>query len=262
VKRQWLLVCLSWVLCWPSFAGDRLRERDYATLLQSRESVWLASGEHSFLALWREAEKSGLQQAAILLHDAGEHPDSPLIHELRALLPQHGWATLALQMPLREAGATREEYYALFDEALQRITVALQHLQAQKQMQRVVLIGHGLGAMMATYAMHRQPDTAQALVTISLPLTTGTEPQALMGDFIQKLAVPFLDVYAEFDGADVVDSARDRRLLAKDNALYRQVRLDGENHAYQVDPALLGKRVYSWLATITSHEEPKRPDRE
>jgi len=262
VKRQSLL-CLCWALCWccSAFASDRLREQDYAALLQSRESVWLTLGEHRFLALWREAEKPGLQQAAIILHDAGEHPDCPLVHELRTLLPQHGWATLALQMPLREAGATREEYYALFDEALQRIGAAAQYLQQQK-MQRVVLIGHGLGAMMATYAMHRQPDTAQALVAISLPLTARSEPQALIGDFIQKLAVPFLDAYAEFDWPDVSDSARDRRLLAKDNALYRQVRLEGENHAYQVDPALLGKRVYSWLATVASHDDPKPPDRE
>jgi hypothetical protein len=70
-----------------------------------------------------------------------------------------------------------------------------------------------------------------------------------MDDLIKGLSLPFLDLYAEFDLTEVTDSARDRRLLSQENPMYRQVRLEGENHAYRADPGLVGKRIYSWLST-------------
>ena len=252
MKRGYVLLCL----CGVALASDQHREQDYAALLQAStqasESVWLQAGEHRFMGLWIEAEKPSAKQAAIILHDAGEHPDQrPLIHELRTVLPQHGWSSLALQMPLRESGAKTDDYYALFDEATQRITSGIRYLQ-DKKVQRVVLIGHGLGAMIASYALSRQRNIAAALVTISLPLTSHPVVQAQMGDFIKALNVPFLDLYAEFDLPEVIDSARDKRLLSQGNPMYRQIRLDGENHAYQADPELVGKRIYSWLATAAN----------
>lgn len=249
MKRGLILFCL----CCSAWASDQQREADNAALLQGREnanqSVWLQQGKHRFLALRIAAEKPSVKQAAIIVHDAGQHPDQlPLIHELRILLPHHGWTSLALQMPLRESGATTDDYYPLFDEASQRITAALSYLQ-QQDIQQVVLIGHGLGAMMASYAINRQPNAVKALVTLSLPLTQQTVPKFNLADFIKDLNIPFLDLYAEFDQPEVLDNARDKRLLAVNNPMYRQIRLDGENHAYQTDPVLAGKRIYSWLAT-------------
>jgi hypothetical protein len=86
-----------------------------------------------------------------------------------------------------------------------------------------------------------------ALVAISLPLPSSSVPPAQIARFIPKIALPFLDLYAEFDLPDVVDTARQRRMLGKDNPVYRQVKMYGQNHAYQQDSALVIKRVYSWL---------------
>jgi hypothetical protein len=52
----------------------------------------------------------------------------------------------------------------------------------------------------------------------------------------------------------VLDSARQRRMAGKDNPVYRQIRMDGEDHGYQQDYDLLVKRVYSWLTTTVSED--------
>lgn len=233
-------------------ASDQQRESDFARQLQATNShgnvVWLTSAEQRFLALWSEAEKSDDANAVILLHDMGAHPDQqPLIGGLRTFLPQHNWATLAIQLPLRESGADARDYYGLFDEARGRIQSAVAFLRSNGA-QNIALVGYGVGAAMAVYAVGLEPDALFALAAISLPLPDDTVPQAQIGDFIKQLALPMLDIYAEFDLPEVAGTASRRKLLAKDNPVYRQVEIKGESHAYPHDPALVIKRVYSWLA--------------
>ena len=100
---------------------------------------------------------------------------------------------------------------------------------------------------MAVYTLHLDPEAVYALVAISLPLPNSNLSQVQVGDFIKDIALPFLDLYAEFDLPDVTESARRRRMLAKDNPVYRQIKINGENHAYRNDPDRVIKRVYSWL---------------
>lgn len=239
--------------CGVALASDQQREQDYADLLlastQESQSQWLKTRNERFIALWIEAEKPSAKQAAILLHDAGEHPDQrPLIHELRTLLPLHGWSSLSLQLPLLEPDASLVDYYALLDEASQRITQGVRLLE-EKKIERVALIGHGFGAITAVYALNRRPSLADALVTIGLPVIKQPLAPIQIDGLIKGLSLPFLDLYAEFDLTEVTDSARDRRLLSQENPMYRQLRLEGENHTYQADPSLVGKRIYSWLST-------------
>lgn len=239
-------------LAFGAEASDRQRELDYAAYLQSSVSighvVWLTSSEQRFLALFTEAEKNDNTNAVIVLHDQGEHPDrQPLIQGLRTVLPRHNWTTLAIQLPLREAGARADDYYGLFDEARGRIQAGIEFLR-NNGAQNIALVGVGMGAEMAVYTLSLDPEALLALATISLPLPDSAMPQAKIGDFIKNIALPFLDVYAEFDLPDVTDTARQRRMLAKDNPVYRQVEINGENHAYRNDPDRVIKRVYSWLA--------------
>lgn len=246
---------LGVVLALCSFAlaaGDRQREQQYARQLQGTtlqgQPVWLQSGEQTFFGLFTEAEKTDSTHSAIVLHDSGQHPDQkPLVHGLRTVLPQHNWTTLAIQLPLREIGAKPDDYYALFDEAEGRIRAATAFLRA-KGAKDIAVVGYGMGAAMAAYALSLNPDGLFALAAISLPLPDSTLPHARTGDFVRKIALPLLDIYAEFDLPEVADTARQRRLLGKDNPVFRQVRVNGENHAFQHDPAMLIKRVYSWLS--------------
>jgi hypothetical protein len=240
------------------FATDSRREQDYATDIQQQlsmgQAIWLKSAGKTYLALYTEAEKTDNSQVAIILHEMGEHPDAkPLIHRLRTTLPVHNWATLAVQMPVRESGAQAEDYYPLFDEARERIDAAVEHL-LKNGAKHIAIVGYGMGALMAAYRLADKPNDVMALVSISLPVPQATAVQAQSLDLIKKVQLPFLDVYAEFDLPAVLDSARQRRMAGKDNPVYRQIRMDGEDHGYQQDYDLLVKRVYSWLTTTVSED--------
>lgn len=252
MKRRLLGLCLWLAVCGSVAASNQQRELEYAANLQQGadlgRAVWLDAGGQRFLALFTEAEKTDNSQAVIVLHDMGDHPDQkPLIHGLRSVLPRHGWATLSIQLPLREIGAGRQDYYGLFDEAQGRIQAAAAYLRDQGA-KNIAVVGYGVGAAMAAYALSLDPGGLAAFAAISLPLPESTLPQAQIGEFIKNIALPFLDVYAEFDLPEVVDTARQRRMLGKDNPVYRQIRINGENHAYRHDPNMLIKRIYSWLA--------------
>jgi len=247
-----LILCGLLVLAGVANASDQQRELVYANDLQESVStgriVWLTSENQRFLSLMTEAERTDNKNAVLVLHDMGEPPDQqPLIHGLRIALAQHDWTTLAIQLPLREAGANAEDYYALFDEARGRIQAAVEFLR-NNGAENVAVVGVGMGAAMAAYTLNLNPDKLFALITISLPVPNSNLPQTKTADFMKNIALPFLDIYAEFDLPDVVDNARRRRMWAKDNPVYRQIKMSNESHTYHYNPNLVIKRVYSWLA--------------
>jgi dienelactone hydrolase len=177
----------------------------------------------------------------------GGHPDQQqLIYGLRVFLPEHNWVTLALQMPLREAGVDREDYYALFPAAAARIQAGINYAKSNGA-ENIVVVGYGLGGLMGVYALSEQVADIKALVTISLPVPSTENKAAQTLEFIKKIKIPMLDIYGALDVSDVAESARDRRLAAKENTGYRQIKINDEGHAYVHDEGLLIKRIYSWL---------------
>ncbi|WP_446810469.1 DUF3530 family protein [Methylomonas sp. 2BW1-5-20] len=237
-------------------ASDSRREQDYATEIQQQltmgQAVWLKVADQPFLGLYTEAEKTDNSNVVIVLHEMGEHPDAkPLVHRMRTALPLHNWASLSLQMPIRESGARTDDYYPLFDEARDRINAAVEYL-LKSGAKHIAIVGYGMGALMAAYRLGDKPNDVMALVSISLPVPQTTAPQAQSLELIKKVQLPFLDVYAEFDLPAVIDTARQRRMAGKDNPVFRQIRMDGEDHGYQQDYELLVKRVYSWLTATVS----------
>lgn len=223
-------------------ATDIAREADYAEriakTLSIGEIVWLQANERKFLSIYTETEYPDVKDAAIILHDKGAHPDrKPLIHGLRTELPKHRWSTLALQMPLREPGAEAEDYFALFVEATARLRAAVNFLE-KKEYENIVIVGHGMGALMALQAQSALQDDIKALAMIDIPVTRNRVARAV--EWIRQAELPLLDllVSREIPSMDV-NSAK-RRLAAKDNIHYRQVSIND-------DDAMTVKRVYSWL---------------
>lgn len=243
--------CMTHFLGGVCLAGDQKREAEFAAdinkTLAMGKAVWLESEGKKFLGLYTEIEKVAGNGVVIILHDMDGHPNQQqLIYGLRVFLPEHNWATLSLQMPLREAGAEKEDYYALFPEAAARIQAGIDYLKANGAT-NIVVIGYGLGGLMGIYTLTEQTADVKALVTISLPVPTTENKAAQTLEFIKKIKIPMLDIYGALDVSDVIESARERRLAAKENAGYRQVKINDEGHAYLHDEGLLVKRIYSWL---------------
>ncbi|HEY8098931.1 MAG TPA: DUF3530 family protein [Methylobacter sp.] len=234
--------------CW---AGDQKREAEFADginkTLAMGKAVWLESEGKKFLGLYTETEKVTGKGVVIILHDMGGHPNQQqLIYGLRVFLPEHNWTTLALQMPLREIGAEQEDYYVLFPEAAARIQAGISYAKSNGA-ENIVVVGYGLGGLMGIYALSEQAQDIKALVTISLSVPKSENKAAKTLEFIKKIKIPVLDIYGALDVADVTDSARERRLAAKENQGYRQIKINDEGHAYLHDEGLLVKRIYSWL---------------
>jgi len=262
-KPVLMIFALCLFMGMDSLASDGKREADVAdeiskTLIMGK-SVWLEATSQKFLALYTETEKAAGKGGVIIVHDSGGHPDQqPLIHQLRTVLPEHGWATLALQMPLREIGADKDEYYPLFPDARARIDAGIQYLK-QNGAQTIVLAGYGLGGLMSVSALNQPMPDIKALVTVSLPVSETDVKTAQTLELIKAIKIPMLDIFGALDVPDVVESASERRVAAKENSDYRQIKINDEGPLYLHDEGLLVKRVYSWLARVTENTAAAPP---
>ena len=241
-------------------ASDLKREAEFAEEISKTltlgKIVPLEAAGQKFFALYTEAENADEKGAVMILHDSGGHPDQrELVHALRTVLPEHHWATLALQMPLREMGADNNEYYALFPEARERIESGIKYLR-QNGAETLILAGYGMGGLMAVSALKQPMPDIKALVAISLPVPDTTIQAAETLEFIKQFKNPMLDIYGAQDVPEVVKSARDRRMAAKENKGFRQIKINDEGHRYLHDEGLLVKRIYSWLAQFVDHSTP------
>ncbi len=252
-----LLLSLAFIFSISTgWASNKQREMEYAKNIKSSLSigkiVWLQVKDKQFLSLYTETEQKKTLGAAIILHPIGGHPNQrPLIHPLRTFLPQHKWATLALQMPVQERGAKQQDYYSLFDDAKARIQTGIDFL-IDAGIDNIVIIGYGMGGMMAVYFLNKTADgsAVSALATISLSVPDSKNKRVQVLDSIANMELPFLDLSAEFDLPDVVKSERKKRISAKDNSGYRQFVIKGEGHAYANNKRLVVKRIYSWMNRV------------
>jgi pimeloyl-ACP methyl ester carboxylesterase len=233
-------------------ASDEKREAEFATDIQKTlnfgHAIWLEADNKKFLSLYTDTAKNPRSGVIILLHDVGGHPNQQaVIKNLRAFFPEHNWATLSIQMPVREASAPIQDYYALFPEAKTRLKAALNFAKKEKA-EKVVVIGYGLGGLMASYALaDSKNEDVNALVTISLPVPETSEITGQTLAFMSKITLPMLDIYGATDMPDVVRSVRDRQVVGKVNPHYRQTKIDNEGHLFLHDDGVLVKRIYSWL---------------
>jgi pimeloyl-ACP methyl ester carboxylesterase len=259
-------VSLTLYLCsaLPCIASDEKREANIATDIQKTlkvgKAVWLQTPEKTFLGLYTNVPTPDRKGIIILLHDMGGNPDQEfVIQPLRQLLPTHQWASLSVQMPLRESGALMDDYVDLFPDAKQRLIAAVNFAKSQNA-GKVIIAGYGLGALMATYALADQSIDVNGLILISLPVTDNSNPLP----FIAKFNLPMLDVYAELDIPDVLNSANGRLVSGKKNTFFRQVKLENEGHQYSNDNALLLKLIYGWadrmIANVSLAGLPKPRD--
>lgn len=238
-------------------ASDEKREAEFATDIQTTlrigHAVWLESSGKKFLSLYTDTTKNPRSGVVILLHDTGGHPNQQaIIKSLRTFFPEHHWATLSLQMPIREATAPIQDYFSLIPEAKERLNAGIQFAKTEKA-EKIVVIGYGLGSLMASAALTEKKEDVNALITISLPVPETSEINAQTLQIIPKITLPMLDIYGALDMPNVVNSARERQVAGKINPNYRQVKLDDEGHFYLHDEGLLVKRIYSWIDKVTEN---------
>lgn len=269
-----LLATLSGTL--PAGAEvDRDREAHWAGVLaDAPDRVELAAGGTPFTALYRPDRSGQPRGALVLLPDIDQHPDWPgVTGPLRRGLPEHGWDTLALQtpvpLPIRpdDQPKAREQF---LDTGRKRIDAALRHLEGLG-VGNVVLVGHGLGALLAADYLSSAPPGVRGGVLIGIGAPS-RELQLDSAALVGAVDRPLLDIYGSRDRPGVIAEAADRASVARrqvaghrtatyeppgeDNSAlahparvlaYRQIVVPGADHRFVGHEQLLLRRIRGWL---------------
>jgi len=235
---------------------QRIAEQISEALLVG-EPLTLQAGDTPFLAIHTRESTDYSHGAAIILHGRGAHPDwVDVVNPLRSELPEYGWQTLSIQLPVAAADASDWVYRDLIPEAAPRITAAVNYLR-QQGVENLVLIGHSLGARMGLdYLAAGAPEALRAFVAVGLSADT-RQPQQGTLKALRQLKVPMLDIFGSRDLESVAGSARARSLAAREVGLvgYRQTRVEGADHFFSGLSDTLVARVRAWLGRTVPGEK-------
>lgn len=214
----------------------------------------------TFFSIYTPQTTSTPKGAVILMHGTGAHPDwSDIIHPLRTELPDKGWATLSIQLPLAfPEQKDKESLQKVIESSVPRIKAAINFLKSESY-EHIALISHSFGSLMALNFLQFEENitTADKKRLITAAVIIGTPSSGSSAPFnsplmIEKIEMPLLDLYGSNDLDSVVRSAKARKTAAHKagNKNYRQVETIGANHFYNgLDDELI-IYVNNWLYKI------------
>jgi len=259
-KALYFIIILSfWQM--PALASDLAKEKRWSEQIVDSllvgDPVELKAGDTPFLGIFTAASNGSADRAAIIVHGVGVHPDWPeVIYPLRSELPEHGWSTLSIQMPILANDASVKEYLPLFDEIAPRMNAAVSYLREQGN-KTIVVIAHSLGASMAARFVADNPKAGvKGLVLISMGVID-IDPKMNGALALENIKLPVLDIYGSRDLENVLATRSERGKAAArkaQNADYRQIPIEGGDHFFVGVEDDLVRRIYGWLKS--HYEKP------
>lgn len=232
-------------------AKEKRWEEQIVPSLMVGEDVKLQAGAVEFLGLFTESATDETKGAVILLHGIGVHPAWPdVIEPLRMHLPEKGWSTLSLQMPILKNEAENKDYPPVFPEVPKRIQAGVDFLKS-KGIKNIIVSGHSLGATMATYYMasSRDPDVKGFALLSAGPGYLKDERMNSVENFKKIKNVRILDVFGSDDSKFVIETSVKRKKIGPKvhGDRYSIIKINGANHFYHGKQDELDSTVLSWL---------------
>ena len=231
---------------------ERRLEAEIVDMIVDGEPVHLDAGGHPFLALHTEIAGGGSGRAVIVMHGRGFHPDWPEVAaSLRAELPEHGWETLSLQMPVLGKTAKYYDYVPIFPAAFARIRAGIEYLR-ERGADLVVLAAHSCSAHMAmAFVRHHGDAGFDGFIGIGMGATDVGQP--MREPFpLAEMTVPILDLFGNEDYPSVPGEAPGRLAAIRTAGHPRSAQriVPGADHFFRgMDEELVGA-VADWLATL------------
>lgn len=235
-------------------ASDLAKEKRWADqtidAIMTGDAVWLKAGKRKFLGIYTEPATDKTLGGAIILHGTGVHPNwTDVIQPLRTRLPDSGWHTLSLQMPILKNEAKEAEYKKLFPEIAPRIQAGIAYLKA-KGAKNIVLIGHSMGATMAGYFVAQNKQAGiRALVAIGATGHSFNDPKLDYIASLKKISIPIMDLSGSDDLPGVVKVKKLKAKTARDagNKHYQAIEIQGANHFLVGKENEMVKEVSKWI---------------
>lgn len=263
-------------------AADVSPEKRWSDLLERHisqgQAVWLDTAkQHKVFAIYTEERTGKHKGTVIILHDMGQHPDWPdVVRPLRERLPDHGWSTLSVQMPVLGQDEPIAKYGPLFGDVAPRLNAAIAYLKG-KQAGTIALAGYGLGAVMgAAYLAANPASGIQTFIGVSMGTIKGKDPGLDTAASLKKIKLPVLDIFGSRDFGWVVRTAPDRAAAARVSGAeaqkqqdlspfrhsataespfthqsgyisYRQMEVTGADHYFTGLSDTLVRRIAGWL---------------
>jgi len=259
-KQVSLILIFSSVMVLPVQATDRAKEERWANqvtdFLLDGDAEWLLADGKKFLGIYTPSATDKIVGAVILLHGRGVHPNwSQVIQPLRTQLPDEGWATLSLQMPVLASNAGDESYVPLFNEIPARIEAGLDFL-SQKNINNIVLIGHSLGATMASDYLARHRETRiKAFVGIGMKAKPQPDKYRVLDNVesLMRMNLPVLDIYGSQTIKPILDYVDRRAFVVNqgDHIQSRQIKLEGADHFFEGFENKLVENISGWINETT-----------
>jgi hypothetical protein len=262
----------------PNTSKKRAQSLIHYMELMDRENevVSLPGTNQDYYGLFLEESTGSPQGGVLILHDNQQHGHWPdIIAPLREYLPQHGWATLTIELPDEPARqriarskptdqpslsiseeenvptAIPEEAITLVpvqykQESQQRISAAMEYLRSKGQL-NLVIIGYGIGAAWAIDYLAQQNKKGLALVTIDAMPNQDNDTQMLQQ--LAELQNPFLDLMQP-KKSYVLKKGKARRAIMQrnQNKKYQQI-ITSNVASYRNNENSTNRRIRGWLKT-------------
>jgi len=257
-NHKLLIILLFYLITPVSHASDLAKEQRWADQivdsLITGDAEWLPVGDLKVLSIYTPSETEPVSGAAIILHGIGIHPDWPdVIHPLRTRLPDAGWATLSVQMPILPNEANGIDYLPLLPEVLPRIDAAIDFLQAQG-INNIVIIAHSLGTVMTSYYLNKQP-TSKVRAVVGISMTEiDTDNQMSNVAMLKNITIPVLDIHGSLDEEHVRDYSQQRQqsAMSANNPAYQQAVIKEANHFYNGKDDKLLEVIQDWISNYAT----------
>jgi len=239
----------------PAQASDTAKEKRWEEQIVPGlivgEAVKLKADSTKFLALHTVPTVDHSKGAVILLHGMGVHPAWPeVIEPLRMQLPDYGWHTLSLQMPILNNEAEEKDYLPLFSEVPSRIQAGVDYLKRQG-VRNIVVSGHSTGAVMAAYYLATSKDPAVKTFAI---LSGGSGIRGdvranSLANFKKIKDINIVDIYGSNDHEKVLGALKKRKTIAPAiyGSRYQNLVINGANHFYRDREDVLADQLNSYL---------------
>lgn len=240
----------------PAYASDIAKEKrmrdQVADYVMDGEVVLLKADSNEFLSIYMESDEQPVKGSIIIIHGRGYHPNWPeLVYPLRTGLPEYGWNTLSIQMPVLSNQSSFYDYLKILPQSHPRFESAVKFLK-EKGAENIIILAHSCGVHMAFDWLHKNPASGiSAFIGVGMGSTDYGQPM-LKPFALEDIKIPVLDIRGENDFPAVHRNAQRRlnRIKQAGNSKSQQRVVAKSDHYFTDRGDVLLKEVTDWLNTL------------